>query len=301
MSKKLLAITPGDVDGIGPEVTTKALRYIAKRSPKFFSQHEIHIFSERRWFPNSLKVVFHEPPFSNRFSGWAIIQAAQLVSQHPRAALVTGPISKLNLHREGLPYQGHTDLLGSLFRVSEPTMLLENETFRVALATDHVPLSLVANNLNIKSVVRKIGDLIQYLYLLNIKAPKIAVLGLNPHAGEFGILGKEEQKILVPALQRAKKVFPGVAITGPVSADAFFALELKKKPAARHHAILAMYHDQGLIPLKMCGFNSGINVTLGLPIIRTSVDHGTGNDIFGKNIANPASMIRAINAAARMI
>lgn len=302
MKKYCLAITPGDSNGIGSEVTHKALSYFKKNAPSFYHKIEFHIFSPSVHFKNKpANIIFHEPKNTKLYSGWAIQEAAFFVSTQKNSALVTGPISKFQLQKEGYPYLGHTDFLSALFKTKHPTMLLENSFFRVALATDHLPLKKVSKAITPSLIEKKIYDIIHYLGALRIKNPKIALLGLNPHAGENGLLGNEDKDVLLPTLKKINSNLKGASLHGLFSADSFFSTELHAAKKLRHDAILAMYHDQGLTPLKLMGFNQGINVTLGLPIIRTSVDHGTAIGIFGLNQANPKSMINAIQTAIRLI
>lgn len=303
MKKTTIAITPGDPRGIGPEVTRKALLKLAVELKKI----DVVIFSKKFAVTKKLNVTFIEPPTTIRSktqTGWAIKEASGFVNSDPNSrVLITGPISKSTLQNEGYPYKGHTDFLADLTKSNKVTMVLANDLFRVALATNHCPLSRVSKILDQQKVVDTIEQAATFARKnLKKKNPKIAVLGLNPHAGEDGILGNEEKTVIIPAMKKAlanakrnKKI---LTLTGPHSADSFFAIEkMNIKKNKGHDMIIAQYHDQGLIPVKLSDFSNGLNLTLGLPYIRTSVDHGTAFDIAGKNKADPSSMIYAIRKA----
>jgi 4-hydroxythreonine-4-phosphate dehydrogenase len=180
--------------------------------------------------------------------------------------------------------------------------MLANDLFRVALVTNHCPLSEVPGRIHRKSLEIAIRNASDFLTgMMAVKKPRIAVLALNPHAGEGGILGKEESKVILPALQAIGRSLPDITLTGPHPADSFFAIEAARSPKARHHLIIALYHDQGLIPVKLSNFSESMNMTLGLPFVRTSVDHGTAFDIAGKNKADAGSMRYAIRNALELI
>jgi 4-hydroxythreonine-4-phosphate dehydrogenase len=304
MNKKTLVITPGDPEGVGPEVTAKALNELARRLKSI----DVVIFGSSKPFRayanlmKTSKVTFFEPPeraAAGYQSGWAIETATQFVMAAPRdRMMVTGPISKERLQDGGYFFKGHTDFLADLTQTKHVTMMLANDTFRVALVTNHCSLKEVSSFVTLP----KLATTFEHAYAhakdnLKSKKPKIAVLGLNPHSGENGILGSEEQKIILPAMKAFQKKNKDVIMTGPHPADSFFAIEKGKKPKDRHDVIVAMYHDQGLIPVKLSDFSNSMNMTLGLPIIRTSVDHGTAFDIAGKNKADASSMVYAIQKA----
>ncbi|MBS1959287.1 MAG: 4-hydroxythreonine-4-phosphate dehydrogenase PdxA [Bdellovibrionales bacterium] len=303
-SKKNLniVITPGDPEGIGPEVTAKALRALA---PELESKR-IAIFGSSKPFKKlslpRLDITFYAPPARSApgyQSGWAIESATHYVLANPRGrVMITGPISKERLQAEGYFYRGHTDFLASLARANGVTMMLANDLFRVALVTNHCPLSEVSKKLTPDLLETTLVHAYDFTKRhLKKKSPKIAVLGLNPHAGENGILGTEERDLLVPEIKKIQKRFKDAKITGPHPADSFFAVESRAKVADRSDLVVALYHDQGLIPVKLSDFSNSMNMTLGLPFIRTSVDHGTAFDIAGKNKADPNSMIYAIKKA----
>lgn len=207
-------------------------------------------------------------------------------------ALITLPISKASLKQNKWVYPGQTEMISAYTNQAQPLMILFAKQFRVALATIHVPLEKVSSMISKDSLEQTIQILHTSLYEdWNIEKPTIAVLGLNPHAGEQGDIGNEEQISIIPAIEQCKSL--NINVDGPFSADAFFA----QKKYQNYDAVLAMYHDQGLIPLKMISGNSGVNATVGLPIIRTSPDHGTAFDIAGKNIAHFESTKQAILSA----
>lgn len=304
MSKVDLVITPGDPDGIGAEVTAKAI----SRLSKVLKKHEIVIvgasqpFKRYKALIKGNKITFFEPPKLSGpgyQSGWAIETATQFVMAAPKSrVLVTGPISKERLQEGGYFFKGHTDFLANLTHTREVTMMLANEIFRVALVTNHCSLKEVSQKVTAQSLETTFLHSYSFVKdLLKRKKPRIAFLGLNPHSGENGILGSEENKVIIPTLKKLQKKFKDTVITGPHPADSFFAIESKISPAKRHDVVIAMYHDQGLIPVKLSNFSESLNLTLGLPMIRTSVDHGTAFDIARKNKADPSSMIYAIKKA----
>lgn len=297
-----IVITPGDPDGIGPEVTAKALNLLQKELRGL----PISIFGSKAAFKKfklpKADIQFFEPPSrssSGYQAGWAIESATHYVLAQPKnRVMVTGPISKERLQGGGYFYHGHTDFLASLTRSQSVTMMLANELFRVALVTNHCPLSEVSKKITPQLLETTLVHAYDFAKrYLKSKKPNIAVLGLNPHAGESGILGTEERDVIEPLLKKLKPRFKDCRLTGPHPADSFFAVEARAKPAARADVIVALYHDQGLIPVKLSDFSNSMNMTLGLPFIRTSVDHGTAFDIAGKNKADPQSMVYAIRKA----
>ena len=211
-------------------------------------------------------------------------------------ALVTAPINKHNIQSETFQFPGHTEYLQEQSNSTDVLMFMISEDIRVGVVTGHIPVSAIAQSITKEKIVKK-------LVLMNeslkkdfwIEKPKIAVLGLNPHAGDNGLLGKEEEQIIMPAIQEAFD--KGVICFGPYPADGFFGNGSHKQ----FDAVLAMYHDQGLIPFKTIAFGTGVNFSAGLKIVRTSPDHGTGYDIAGKNLADPSSFIEAIFAATHIV
>jgi 4-hydroxythreonine-4-phosphate dehydrogenase len=245
------------------------------------------------------------PTRSNYFlpgfqSGWAIVQAARLILQGSAEALVTGPISKERLQRGGFPYVGHTDFLADLCGVDENfTMMLANEQLRISLVTTHLALKDVPRAITRARVRRAVLQTESHLrQWWGIARPRIAVAALNPHAGEAGILGKEEIRVIAPELRALRASLRSRAtVDGPLPADTLFAQHVLAPPQKRYDAVVCMYHDQGLIPVKLLDFPRTVNVTLGLPLVRTSVDHGVAFDIAGRGIADPSSFKSAVDLA----
>jgi 4-hydroxythreonine-4-phosphate dehydrogenase len=323
---KTIAITIGDINGIGPEVTLKALS-----AATFLHQFRVAIIGPNaalRFWQNHLRLNLLPPRIAiledwpenmpivvldanrrqpdirigelseqaGKIAGDALTQAIQLARNGKAQAIVTAPVSKQALHLAGFHYPGQTEFLAEGLGASDFAMMLVAENFRVALATTHLPLRQVAAAISTDLIVRRLCVLQRDLTArFRIAQPRIAVTGLNPHAGEGGLLGEEEQTIIAPAIQQARA--EGIAAEGPFSADALFG-QFKKN---RFDAYLAMYHDQGLIPLKVFGFGRGVNYTAGLPVIRTSPDHGTAFDIAGKGRAEAASMVEALRLAATLL
>jgi 4-hydroxythreonine-4-phosphate dehydrogenase len=219
----------------------------------------------------------------------SLMAAVQSLRQNEIQGLVTAPIHKKNVQSEEFNFTGHTPFLKVAFGVNEVLMILYAGSFRVALLTEHVPVSEVASHINKEIILKKLQILNESLKKdFGIDKPKIAVLGLNPHAGDEGLIGKEEETIIKPAIKEAKQ--NNILVTGPFSADAFFARQYQDK----FDAVLAMYHDQGLVPFKTLAAGEGVNFTAGLPIVRTSPDHGTAFDIAGKGKADESSFRMAV-------
>ena len=258
-------------------------------------------FDDSPWQKPKKSVLGPSASLGGFQAGWSVELATRLVLSGVASALVTGPIHKERLQAGGYPFSGHTDLLGHLSGVQTNTMMLANEILRVALVTVHTALANVPGLLSEKEILRTIEHTTRGLQdRWGIRRPKIAITALNPHAGEGGLFGSEEQKIITPAIEKARKLFHA-EFSGPHPADTVFAQQLQKKKSARWDAVICMYHDQGLIPVKLLDFPKTVNVTLGIPIIRTSVDHGTAFDIVGKNKADPSSLISAIKMAEEMV
>jgi len=213
--------------------------------------------------------------------------ATEALKQNHIQGLVTAPIHKKNIQSAGFNFTGHTPFLKSFFSVTDVAMMLCSGDFRVALVTEHIPVKDIAQYITREAILSKLNIIHQSLVKdFNIEKPKIAVLGLNPHAGDEGLIGREEEDIIKPAIKEAKH---SMIVTGPYSADAFFARGYHE----RFDAVVAMYHDQGLIPFKTLA-GEGVNFTAGLPVVRTSPDHGTAFDIAGKNRADAASFLAAL-------
>ncbi len=220
-----------------------------------------------------------------------IKKAAGLALEGGVHAVCTAPISKEALRMAGIRYPGHTEMLADLTGAKKFAMMLIGGPLRVLLVTTHAAIKDVPGLVKRKSVLEKISLAVKAASMLGIGRPRIAVCGLNPHAGEAGLFGMEEITEIAPAVRLARR--KGINVEGPVAPDALF----RKAFTGGVDIVVAMYHDQGLIPLKMIAFDSGVNVTVGLPIIRTSPDHGTAYDIAWKGEANPASMIEAVRTA----
>jgi 4-hydroxythreonine-4-phosphate dehydrogenase len=208
------------------------------------------------------------------------------------AAVATAPINKEALRLAGLPWSGHTDLLAHLTNAPRVAMMFHSEPLRVVLATVHVPLVEVPALLTRELMEETIALTARELPRFGRPSPRIAVAGLNPHAGEHGLFGREEQTAIAPAIEAARA--RGIDVAGPFPADTLFVRAVR----GEFDVVVACYHDQGLIPVKLAAFGRAVNVTLGLPIVRTSVDHGTAFDIAGKGVADAGSMIEAVKLAA---
>lgn len=302
-SKKIIIITPGDPAGIGPEVTLKALanpRIKKKRSVEFLIIGKAELFKKLQSNKNIqlIDVPVEDAKSRGEVSGRSIEIATELLLSQKAHALVTGPISKSEINRAGYNFRGHTDFLEALTKSPPVTMMLYNSYLKVSLVTTHVSVHGISQNLSAKKIEQTFQNTFSALRSYwKIKKPKIAILGLNPHAGEEGLLGREELDTIIPTIESlSKKYANNATIKGPFSADTFFALETSKK-SDRFDAVIAIYHDQGLIPVKLLDFRNTVNITLGLPFVRTSVDHGTALDIAGLGIADPSSMIAALEAA----
>ncbi|MBW1715088.1 MAG: 4-hydroxythreonine-4-phosphate dehydrogenase PdxA [Deltaproteobacteria bacterium] len=224
-----------------------------------------------------------------------IVKAVELTKSSQVSAMVTCPINKELMHRAGYKFDGHTELLAHLTHTEDYVMMLAGERLRVSLVTVHCALREVPQRLNKALIVKTIT--ITYRALerdFSITRPRVAVASLNPHAGESGLFGLEDERIVKPAVEAVRD--GGLLVDGPLPADTIFY----HASNGRYDAVVAMYHDQGLIPLKLLHFSEAVNITLGLPIIRTSVDHGTAYDIAGKDMADPSSLVAAIKMAARI-
>lgn len=280
-----IVITLGDPAGVGPEVIDRALA-----SGAIPGGFEIEVIGDRT------AGVLGKPDARSASAALAALdEAVRQLKDGTADAVVTGPVSKEGLQSQGFPFSGQTEYFAAAFGVSNFGMLLTGSTLTVGLATIHVPLASVPGLLTTDEIVR-IGHLTcDFLKRRGISHPRIAVAGLNPHAGENGAFGDEEKTIIHPAIEILNGSGTGI-FTGPGVPDAIF----RDASQGRFDAVLAMYHDQGLIPLKLLDFDTAVNVTLGLPKPRTSPDHGTAFAIAGKNVANPSSMIAAIRLACEL-
>lgn len=286
MRRPRVAITVGDPSGIGPEIAAKAAADPLVRThcdPILFAPPDDQVFQ-----PGEVS------PEAGRASYDVIVRAVEAATTRDVEAVATAPISKLAFARAGLPWKGHTDLLAHLCNASPVAMLFHAPQLVVVLATVHVPLAEVPGLLTRERLRDTIRLTAEWLPRIGARQPRIAVAGLNPHAGENGVLGLEDEAIIRPAVAEAADT--GIKVSGPWPADTIFV----RASRGEFDAVIACYHDQGLIPVKLIAFGQAVNVTIGLPIIRTSVDHGTAFDIAGKGIADPGSMIEAVLLAARL-
>jgi 4-hydroxythreonine-4-phosphate dehydrogenase len=234
------------------------------------------------------------PQEGSRASFAYLEMAGRMALEGKVEAIVTAPVSKEAIHGAGIPFRGHTEYLAEISRTREYVMMLAGEQLKVALVTTHIPLWAVAKLIREKKILSVIEVTSRGLQAyFDLSTPRMAVAALNPHAGEGGLFG-EEERIISRAVQRARD--QGLCVSGPWPADSLF----HRAQQGEFDAVVCMYHDQGLIPLKLLHFDTAVNVTLGLPFIRTSVDHGVAYDIAGKGVANSRSMIEAIRLAARM-
>ncbi len=307
-----LCITLGDPLGIGPEITARTLNFLQKKkinlsfivigSKKAFNKAcenldinseliniiEFIDYNERIEFLNRPSIVGGSIAYKS------ICKAAELYKNKMVRAIVTAPISKESLHLAGHKFDGHTGLLGFLFNVEEPYLMLANKIFSTLHVTCHKSLKEAIKLITKEKIVEVINIGHKHMLKINKTEPKIAVCGLNPHAGENGIFGSEEINEIIPAVEFLKT--KGLNIVGPISPDIIFREAVKKK----FDLVIANYHDQGHIPVKLLYFDQSVNVTLGVPFIRTSVDHGTAFDIAYKNKASAKNMLNAIFYALKM-
>ncbi len=283
-----IGITLGDCAGIGPEIADFALK--SDRIPK---SAEYNIIGK---YPDCS--LGHPTVETARAAAAALEEAVTLARRGELDAIVTGPIHKARMYKAGFKFPGQTEFFADRCSIKNFAMCLTGGKITVALVTAHIPLRKVSRALKQSEIVRVGLLLADFLRCRSYDSPRIAVAGLNPHAGESGKLGREEIEIISPAIAALKSETrdPKSEITGPVSPDTVFHRAVE----GEFDAVLCMYHDQGLIPLKMHAFDSGVNATLGLPFPRTSPDHGTAFEIAGKGIARPDSMIAAINLAVEL-
>jgi 4-hydroxythreonine-4-phosphate dehydrogenase len=325
-SKPRIGITIGDYNGVGPEVVMKALadnRVLNLITPVIYGSTRVISFYKKllnieefnytpvrnkgQFAPKSVNVVNSfgddsleiSPGKASRESGKAAFMALKQASEELKEgiidALVTAPIDKHTIHSEQFPFKGHTEFLTEFFEARESLMFMVSEKLRVGLVTEHVPVKDIAAAVTKEKIEAKLKVMDASLRQdFGIAKPKIAVLGLNPHAGDNGLLGDEEEQIIRPVVLDQKN--KGKLVYGPFPADGFFAAGTHLK----YDGVLAMYHDQGLVPFKSIAFEDGVNFTAGLPIVRTSPDHGTGYGIAGKNQAHEGSLREAIFQAAEI-
>jgi 4-hydroxythreonine-4-phosphate dehydrogenase len=327
--KPIVGITMGDPAGVGPEVILKALEQpkiwrsclpVIVGDKNVFNREaaRLRISTEFEELKDTADWVYPAIPSGNflvessklenlddmpegepsmvggQTSLAAIEKAAQLALSGRFNAIVTAPVSKISLKMAGCEHPGHTELLAELTDTPKSLMMMMGGGLKVVLATVHVPLTQVPSLITKEHLLSVFKRTSESLHTITRRAPKIAVCGLNPHASDGGIMGTEEAEIIRPAIEEAQA--SGIDIEGPFPADTIFHQALQDE----YDVVIAMYHDQALIPIKTLDFDRGVNVTLGLPIIRTSPDHGTAFDIAGQGMASPNSLITAITAALRI-
>jgi 4-phospho-D-threonate 3-dehydrogenase / 4-phospho-D-erythronate 3-dehydrogenase len=282
-----IALTVGDPAGVGPELVAKAVC-----DPKVLAACEPVIYGP----PPTARFV---PGVLSKDAGLAAYDAVVRAVEDARAgrvlAIATAPINKEAWALAGLPWRGHTDLLAHLTGAPRVAMMFYSRQLRVVLATVHVALADVSKMLTRDYLVDLIRLTARELPRFGFAAPRLALAGLNPHAGEHGVIGTEDDRELRPAVEACRA--EGIRVQGPLPADTLFVRAMR----GEFDAVVACYHDQGLVPIKMVAFGQAVNVTLGLPIIRTSVDHGTAFDIAGRGVADPGSLIEAVLLAARLV
>jgi 4-hydroxythreonine-4-phosphate dehydrogenase len=286
MTRPRLAITMGDPAGIGPEIARKAAvdpRVLAVCEPVLYGPADLSAF-----VPGQLSAG------AGRAAYDAVVSAVRDALAGRVAGVVTAPLNKEALALAGLPWHGHTELLADLTGSASVAMMFYADALRVVLATIHVPLKDVPHRLTRAELDRVIRLTARELPRFGFARPRLALTGLNPHAGEGGVLGAEEHDVHEPVVAGCRA--DGLDVTGPLPADTAFV----RAARGEFDAVVACYHDQGLIPVKLLAFGKAVNVTLGLPIIRTSVDHGTAFDIAGRGTADHGSLVEAIRLAARL-
>jgi 4-hydroxythreonine-4-phosphate dehydrogenase len=319
----VIGISLGDYNGIGPEVILKALQYNRLQkicTPVIYGSMRVlnryrNLLNFKDWNLNSAPTIGQiSHKLTNVITCWPDqnqdINPGQVTPEAGQAAfvclqravddlkegkidaLVTAPINKYNIQSEEFKFPGHTEYLAQEFGVADNLMFLVSNTLRVGVVTGHIPLGRVRQSVTKEKIAQKLTFMMRSLKQdFGIEKPKIAVLGLNPHAGEEGLLGNEELEVIRPVINEWRN--KGQLVFGPYPADGFFGT----RSYLKFDAVLAMYHDQGLIPFKTIAFEEGVNFTAGMPAVRTSPDHGTAYDIAGKGIADETSMLQAIYTA----
>ena len=287
----LIGLTAGDPAGVGLEVLAATVERL-KVDPRLLSGCRWKIIGE------ATAVTPGDPTRATAQEAIATLEEAAAESMKGTlAAVVTGPVCKKRLHAEGFSFPGQTEFFAARAGVKNFAMLLTGGKLTVALVTAHLPLKEAIATLSVEEIVRVGNLLVEFLKHRGIAQPRIAVAGLNPHAGEEGDLGQEEITTIAPAVAALVQAHPEAMVVGPMSPDTIFF----RAAQGEFDAVLCMYHDQGLIPLKLHAFHEGVNVTLGLPFVRTSPDHGTAYDIAGKGIASCESYLAAVRLAAKLV
>jgi 4-hydroxythreonine-4-phosphate dehydrogenase len=316
-NRPVVGISCGDLNGIGTEVILKSFedsRILEFFTPLIFSNLEFLLSQAKNYKLNLTfnKINLNQRPRagkinvidvwdetfklefgkstkeSGNLSFLSLEAVVKAINNNVADIMVTAPINKQNIQNEKFDFPGHTGYLSKQFK-GESLMFMVSEELKLGLLTDHIPLKDIVSKINFNVILNKIKLIENSLKIdFGINKPKIAVLSINPHVGDGGVIGNEDDTLLIPALLEASKL--GSLISGPFPSDSFFGSGAYKK----YDAVLAMYHDQGLVPFKTLSFGEGVNYTAGLNIVRTSPDHGTGYDIAGKNKANPASFKKAL-------
>lgn len=318
-----IAITMGDPAGIGPEIIVKGLRNLPADCHCLVIGDAEILKTAVASYASDLKIVSVQQAKDADFAGDSLYvldlanvekglpqgapspqggkaaleyiqRAVELAMRNEVDAIVTAPINKESIHLAGCPFPGHTELLADLTGATDVALLMQGGNLRIVLATTHVALSEVKDMITKDRILKTIRLTHHWLTRFVKDRPKIAVTALNPHCGEGGIFGDEEQRVILPAIDDARR--ENIDASGPWSADSLFS----RIGQTDYDAVAAMYHDQGMIPVKMASGGCAVNITLGLPIIRTSVDHGTAYDIVGKGLASPDSLIEALKTAVNL-
>ena len=290
MTRRLrVGITVGDPAGIGPEIARKA-----QSDPRVADACETVLYGPSSASDLSAFERGRVSAGAGRAAYQAIVQAVADAKAGRIDAIATAPINKEAFAAAGLRWPGHTELLAELTGATRVRMMFYAEQLRVVLATVHIPLAAVPATLTLDRMRETIEVAAAELPRFGLDAPRLAVAGVNPHAGERGLIGTEEIAVLAPAVASCRE--RGIDVRGPFPADTIFVRAIR----GEFDAVIASYHDQGLIPVKLLAFGSAVNVTLGLPIIRTSVDHGTAFDIAGRGVADASSLVAAVQLAARL-
>lgn len=308
-----IAISMGCPAGVGPEIIVKTLDYFKKNNPSILKK--LLVIGDKKILSNiasylgisipeeveidsvsDLEIIPGNPTLEGyKAMATYLEKAIELAKNKEVHAIVTAPISKEGLNKVGINYSGHTEWLAKEFKVDKYAMAFYGEKMIVSLVTIHIPLKEVPQSITSEKIFDTAKLSYEFLKRLKIKDPKMAICGLNPHAGESGLLGDEEETIIKKAVELCKK--EGIPLYGPYPSDSLFYWAYKGK----FNLVIALYHDQGLIPFKLIHFEDGVNITLGLPIIRTSPCHGTAYDIAGKGIANPQSFISALKLSLKLL
>jgi 4-hydroxythreonine-4-phosphate dehydrogenase len=321
--KPVIGITMGDYNGVGPEVILKALyanRLTKICTPVIYGSMKVlnryrHLLEMKDWMLQGIQKIDQvshktsniltcfddrntevDPGKITTEAGQASLMSLQrAIADYKDGALdaiVTGPINKHNIQSDEFKFPGHTEYFQDSFQANDSLMFMVSEHLKIGVVTGHIPMGRVRQSLTQERLTSKLALMEASLRKdFGIQKPKIAILGLNPHAGEDGLLGNEEKEVITPVLEQYKR--KGHLVYGPFAADGFFGT----RQYTQYDAVLAMYHDQGLLPFKILAFEEGVNYTAGLSVVRTSPDHGTAYDIAGKNKADETSMLQAIFTA----